>query len=198
MRVRTDERRNAIIEAATEIFAKVGYERASMAMIAERTGGSKTTLYGYFPSKEELYFVAMTGPLAEQGERLLALLDPSNPDVASELRQFGQEYLDIFASRPGIAVTRTAFAEGTRNKELSQFLYQRGPKRVFDALSRYFTQLKERGVLPKIEPESAGIQLKALFEAGIVEPLLMGTKPAWKRTDAVEAAVATFMAANVR
>jgi len=63
MRVRTDERRNAIIQAATEIFAKVGYERASMATIAERTGGSKTTLYGYFPSKEELFWAAMTGPM---------------------------------------------------------------------------------------------------------------------------------------
>ena len=198
MRVRTDKRRNAIVETAAEVFAEVGFERASMAMIAERTGGSKTTLYGYFPSKEELFFVAMTGPLPEQGERLLALLDPSNPDVASVLRQFGQAYLDIFASRAGIAVTRTAFAEGTRNKELSQFLYQRGPKRVLDALSVYFEQLKKRGAFPDIDAETAGIQLKALFEAGIVEPLLMGTKPAWKRADAVQAAVAIFMAASGR
>src|SRR5579862_4073245 len=126
MRVRTDERRNAIIQAATEIFARVGYERASMAMIAERTGGSKTTLYGYFPSKEELFFAAMTGPLPEQGERLLALLDSAQPDIALVLRQFGQMYLEIFASRAALAVTRTACTESTRNKELSQFLYQRG------------------------------------------------------------------------
>jgi len=195
MRVRTDERRNAIVETAAAVFADVGYERASMAMIAERTGGSKTTLYGYFPSKEELFFAAMTGPMPEQGERLLALLDPSQPDVTTVLRQFGQMYLEIFASRAALAVTRTAFTEGTRNKELSQFLYQRGPKRVCDALSSYFAQLKKRGVLPNIEPESAGLQLKALFEAGVVEPLLMGTKPAWKRADAVDAAIATFMAA---
>jgi AcrR family transcriptional regulator len=194
MRVRTDERRNAIVQTAAQVFAEVGYERASMAMIAERTGGSKTTLYGYFPSKEELFFVAMTGPLPEQGERLLALLDPSNPDVAAVLRQFGQTYLEIFASRAGLAVTRTAFAGGTRNKELSQFLYQRGPKRVFDVLSTYFTELKKRGVLPRVEPETAAVQLKALFEAGIVEPLLMGSKTTWKRSTAVAAAVATFMA----
>ena len=99
MRVRTDKRRNAIIEAATEIFAKVGYERASMSMIAERTGGSKTTLYGYFPSKEELFWAAMTGAMAEQGEKTLLLLDSANSDIASVLRKFGESYLGIFASR---------------------------------------------------------------------------------------------------
>ena len=76
MRVKTDERRNAIIQAATEVFAKVGYERASMAMIADRAGSSKTTLYGYFPSKEELFWGAMTGAMPEQGEKTLQLIDP--------------------------------------------------------------------------------------------------------------------------
>jgi hypothetical protein len=132
--------------------------------------------------------------LPEQGKKALALLDPSKRDVASVLRQFGQAYLDIFASRAGIAVTRVAFTEGARTKDLSQFLYQRGPKRIFDALSRYFTQLKEKGVLPRVDPETAGIQLKALFEAGIIEPVLMGAKPVWKRADAVDTAVALFMA----
>src|SRR4029077_9817695 len=95
MRVKTDERRNAIIQAATEIFAKVGYERASMAMIAERTGGSKTTLYGYFPSKEELFWAAMTGPMPEQGEKVVSFLNPADPDVETVLRQFGEAYLGI-------------------------------------------------------------------------------------------------------
>lgn len=195
MRVRTDERRNAIVQTAAEVFGEVGYERASMAMIADRTGGSKTTLYGYFPSKEELFWTAMTGPLPEQGEKALALLDATNPDVAFVLRQFGQAYLDIFASRVAIAVTRAAIAEAPRNKELSHFLYQRGPKRIFGALRHYFTQLKETGVFPAIDIERATFQLKAMLEAGIIEPLLFGSRPEWKRQDAVEAAVAVFLTA---
>ncbi|OYW88264.1 MAG: TetR family transcriptional regulator, partial [Sphingobium sp. 32-64-5] len=54
MRVRTDDRRQAILDVATEMFREVGYARASMAAISARIGGSKGTLYGYFKSKEEL------------------------------------------------------------------------------------------------------------------------------------------------
>ena len=35
---------------------ELGYERTSMSEIAARLGGSKATLYSYFPSKEELFF----------------------------------------------------------------------------------------------------------------------------------------------
>jgi AcrR family transcriptional regulator len=192
MRIRTDERRNAIVATAAQIFAQVGYERASMAMIAERTGGSKTTLYGYFPSKEELFWAAMTGPMPEQGEKALALLDASNPDISSVLRHFGQAYLDIFASRAAIAVTRTAVAEGAQNKELSALLYQRGPKRVLNALAQYFERLKHSGAISDIDHERAAIHFKGLLEAGVIEPLLFGAKPERKRTEAVDAAVGAF------
>lgn len=195
MRVRTDERRNAIIEAATEIFAKVGYERASMAMIAERTGGSKTTLYGYFPSKEELFWAAMTGAMPEQGEKALQMLDAANPDVASTLRRFGEAYLGIFASRAAIAVTRTGIAESGADRKLGSLLYQRGPKRIFNVLTDYFSQLKSKGMIADVDPHIAAIHFKGLLDAGIVEPLLFGTKPELKPLNAVEAAVDVFVRA---
>jgi len=196
MRVRTDERRKAIIEAATEIFAKVGYERASMAMIAERTGGSKTTLYGYFPSKEELFWAAMTGPMPEQGERALLELNPADADVASILRRFGEAYLRIFASRAAIAVTRTGIAESGADRKLGNLLYQRGPKRVFNALAEYFSQLKARGAIADVDPHVAAIHFKGLLDAGIIEPLLFGGRPEIRPNEAIEAAVGAFLRAN--
>ena len=60
MRAKTDEKRNAIIAAATAVFEEVGYRAASMAMISARLGGSKTTLYGYFHSKEQLFATVVT------------------------------------------------------------------------------------------------------------------------------------------
>lgn len=199
MRVRTDDRRNAILEAATEVFREVGYERASMAMIAERVGGSKTTLYGYFPSKEELFWNAMVDAMAlEQGEKTLALLDPSEPDVSAVLQRFGEAYLRLFTARKAIAVTRTAVAEGSANKELGALLYHRGPKRVLDALAGYLASLKEKGAIDGIDPHVGAVQLKGLFDGGIVEPLLFGAKPELKLTEAVRAAVNTFLGAYGR
>ena len=52
---RRDQRREAILEVAREVFTEEGYAAASMSTIAARLGGSKGTLYNYFKSKEELF-----------------------------------------------------------------------------------------------------------------------------------------------
>ena len=64
MRVRTEDRRQAIVSVALETFREVGFERTSMAMIARKLGGSKGTLDGYFQSKEELFETAMKAATA--------------------------------------------------------------------------------------------------------------------------------------
>ncbi len=196
MRVRTDDRRNAILEAATDIFRKVGYERASMATIADRVGGSKTTIYGYFPSKEELFWDAMVGAMQiQKGEKVLELLDPSDPDIEAVLRKFGEAYLRLFISRNAIAVTRTAIAEGAANKTLAALLYQRGPKRILDTIAVYLAQMKKKGAIRGVDPRVGAVHLKGLLDAGIVEPLLFGARPELKPKEAVGAAVDAFLRA---
>ncbi|MBV8800137.1 MAG: TetR/AcrR family transcriptional regulator [Alphaproteobacteria bacterium] len=196
MRVKTDERRSAILEAAAQVFREEGYDRASMSMIAERVRGSKMTLYSYFPSKEELFWAAMVDAVsAQRGEKVLAILDSSEPDVAKVLRDFGEAYLRLFTARAAIAITRTAVSEGAANKALSSLLYNRGPKRVLDALTCYLAQLQKKGLVCELDPLIGAVQLKGLFDAGIVEPLLFGTRPELNQARAVEAAVSTFLRA---
>lgn len=49
------QRRNAIVDAAEDVFFKEGIENASMDQVAKKAELSKGTLYLYFKSKEELY-----------------------------------------------------------------------------------------------------------------------------------------------
>jgi AcrR family transcriptional regulator len=167
-----------------------------MAMIAERVGGSKTTLYGYFPSKEELFWDATVGSVkVEKGEKAMALLDPSDPDIRGVLEQFGKAYLPLFTTRETLAVTRTAIAEAPTNRELSSLLYRRGPRRILDAIAKYLSKLKAKGAIVDVDPHVAAVHLKALLDAGIVEPLLFGTRIELKPADAVRLAVDAFLRA---
>ena len=59
MRVKTESRRQTIISGAADVFLEAGYEATSMAKIATKTGVTKPTLYGYFPSKEDLFVEVM-------------------------------------------------------------------------------------------------------------------------------------------
>ena len=61
-----EEVRARILEGARELFVSEGYRNVSVRKIAERIEYSPAALYGYFPSKDDLFFA-----LAEEGFRLL-------------------------------------------------------------------------------------------------------------------------------
>jgi AcrR family transcriptional regulator len=63
--------RRAILDAARELFVAEGFENVSIRKIAERIEYSPAAIYGYFPSKDDIFFA-----LAEEGFRLLG--DPAS------------------------------------------------------------------------------------------------------------------------
>ncbi|HKT82119.1 MAG TPA: TetR/AcrR family transcriptional regulator [Vicinamibacterales bacterium] len=58
--------RRSILDAARELFVNEGYPNVSIRKIAERIEYSPASIYGYFPSKDDIFFA-----LAEEGFRLL-------------------------------------------------------------------------------------------------------------------------------
>jgi AcrR family transcriptional regulator len=62
--------RESILHAARELFVTEGYRTVSMRKIAERIEYSPAAIYGYFASKDDIFFA-----LAEEGFRLLG--DPA-------------------------------------------------------------------------------------------------------------------------
>jgi AcrR family transcriptional regulator len=60
----------AILDAARELFVSEGYRNVSIRKIAEKIEYSPAALYGYFPSKDDIFYA-----LAEEGFRLLYTRD---------------------------------------------------------------------------------------------------------------------------
>ena len=58
-----ERRRQAILQAARLVFARKGYEPATLEAVAREAGLAKGTLYLYFKDKEDLYFQTMLGML---------------------------------------------------------------------------------------------------------------------------------------
>lgn len=72
-------RREAILAAAADLFARRPYHDVQVDDVAKHAGVGKATLYRYFPSKEELYLHAFDEALA----RLELLLHAPPPAGAS-------------------------------------------------------------------------------------------------------------------
>ena len=105
VRVRTEEKRREIVDVAAELFEKHGFDRTSMSMIAERLGGSKATLYGYFKSKEELLDAVLVYDVTEQAERLMNEF-LSQKSLRQGLVQLGIAYMTRRLSNGPIANVR--------------------------------------------------------------------------------------------
>ena len=70
------EKRQIIMDAAAEIFARAGYPSAKLQDIAKACGASKSMLYHYFPTKDDLLFSILSDHLT-QTETAIAEIDPS-------------------------------------------------------------------------------------------------------------------------
>jgi AcrR family transcriptional regulator len=192
VRVRTDVKRQEILRAARAVLEELGYHHASMAAISARLGGSKATLYGYFPTKERLFAAVMVDAVEARGEALLETLDANEADIGGVLRTFGTAYLAFVTSADVIAVSRTAIAEAGVS-ELGRELYVLGPQRAWVAVAAYLAARMDDGRLRRSSPDLAAFQFKALLEAGVLEPMLFGVQSRLVPADVVATAVAMFM-----
>jgi TetR/AcrR family transcriptional regulator len=76
-----DEKREAILHRAAIVFARDGYDRASMAQLAAECGVSKALLYHYHASKKALLFDLLQSHLTALVDALEEADDPAlGPD----------------------------------------------------------------------------------------------------------------------
>lgn len=96
--------RRGIMDAARDLFVRDGFEHVSIRKIAELVEYSPAAIYGYFPSKDDIFFA-----LAEEGFRLmhgdqqeLAALDALPPmdrvrEIFWRFYMFSREHPEYFA-----------------------------------------------------------------------------------------------------
>ena len=91
-----DEKRRAILEQAAGLFARHGYDRASLSMLAEACGMSKALLYHYYTDKSELLFDVIRTHL-EHLLAVTAVLDCVRPrDPRSHLQRLAETLLEAY------------------------------------------------------------------------------------------------------
>jgi AcrR family transcriptional regulator len=197
MRVRTEAKREAILEIAAKAFIEMGYERASMAEISARVGGSKATLYGYFESKEQL-FIAVTTAVGEKHlAEAFAELAQSAADVRVALQRFGERMVGFLVQPEALATQRMVIAEAGHS-DIGQRFYNAGPGRGLEAVTAYLQAAMDGGRLRAADARIAAQHLDALFQAETMPLRMLGVPVSTSRAHlrhAIERALAVFLAA---
>ncbi len=89
-----DGKRKTILHRSAGLFAKHGYDRASMANIAQACGASKALLYHYYNSKDALLFDILHDHLQELLDAVAAV--PRDLEPHERLRALVSALLDAY------------------------------------------------------------------------------------------------------
>jgi AcrR family transcriptional regulator len=138
-RLKAPQRREQLIEVATKIFAKWGYNAATTAAIAEAAGVTEPILYRHFASKQEM-FVAITRAMSEQTLRDWRKLSEKSGTAMEKIRRIAQEFPDhIRANEDAYHVIHGALSTSRDRKVLAVM------KEHYSGIEKFFCKIVQDG-----------------------------------------------------
>lgn len=192
-----------IIDAASRVFAREGFAGAGIEMIATEAGVARQTVYNQFGDKEKVFAALVEDTTERANAGLFAALAsfPERPrDLEQELVAFARRLAaTCMCDRRAAALYKLVETEGHRYPELFETWRERGPGRVWSAVSARLSRLVHDDLLDLDDPDLAARQLIALVNMDLRGPAMMGHKPTEAEVDAAaRAAVRTFLRAYGR
>jgi len=146
-KVRSAERRDAILSAALDEFSTRGFEAARLDDVARRAGVAKGTIYLYFRDKESLFqelIRAMLTPLVAIIEGMGAADVP--------LARVSEHIVDLFVREVYETrrkdVIRLILTEGNRFPHIAEFYYREVLSRIIAAVRALLKRAAARGEVP--------------------------------------------------
>jgi AcrR family transcriptional regulator len=171
MKVKTEAKRQAIIEVAAEVFREVGFERASMSEICARVGGSKATIYNYFASKDELFTEVMLQATQAEFEAVHRSLANSVGETDQALREFGEKFLS-FVYSPEIQANRHMAISQSRRTEIGHLIHERGVLPSQTLIAEFLEDAMKAGKLRRADARVAARHLTSLLESELLDRFL--------------------------
>jgi AcrR family transcriptional regulator len=141
-RPRSDTSRQAILSAALDLVAEVGYRATTVEGIAGRSGTGKQTIYRWWHGKADVVLEALTADAA----RVIPV--PDTGDLRADLRAF-LDATYAAARRPGTApVLRALMAEAQLDPQFRQTFDARFLRSRRDALTTLLRRHSEQLRVP--------------------------------------------------
>jgi TetR/AcrR family transcriptional regulator, fatty acid metabolism regulator protein len=163
----SEERRAQILEAATAVFSRAGFNGASMDDIAEKAGLSKGSLYWYFNSKEDIILGILDAMIFREYEAFedLNAQSLSAEELLVSIMDFALEDLADMQSMLPILFEYWGMIQ--RKKKIRERL-GKYYKEMFAVMKPIIQQGVENGEFRPADVEDVVISIGAVFEGMIV------------------------------
>ncbi len=129
-------KRLKILEAARELFFNLGFAGTSIDKIVAVAGGSKSTVYRFFKSKEAILKELLDHEIEGHLGSLWKINQESTP-IKEGLMLIGEEALLVLTSKHSTEIHRLSIGEANRVPSIGKIFYENGPNTGHMRLENY-------------------------------------------------------------
>jgi len=140
-----DEKRDAVLRTAVQLFLEQGYHRATLNEVAERLNITKPALYNYFRSKEEILSECWAMG-QERVDGFIARINTEGGSGLVKLRKLVQAYAENMADDYGASLVRFDLRDLS---EKNRKIVRDGKKRIDRTFRKYIADgIADRSIKP--------------------------------------------------
>ena len=167
------ERAEALLQAAEQALIELGYERATLTLIAQRASVSKKTIYAKYGGKPGLLRAVLDRIADRHMAADLRLLDRDDP--VEGLYEWARMIMRSTRTKAAHAVTAISMREGLRFPEFRDAMGEARTARQQAPLRAYLERLQERGLIRAIDCEEVASMFLWLLSQDMVDAVSAGT-----------------------
>ena len=189
-------KRAAILEAARQLFTRVGFAGASMDQIAAEAGVSKLTVYSHFGDKDKLFVEAVKAHCERQLPTSLFDAAPDMP-LRERLLEIARAFFAMVSAPEAVAGHRILCTPQITESALPQMFWNAGPQRVQNDFAALLQRRIATGELEIDDLDRASSQFFALLKGELHARLVLGCGDGSRRAvqGHLEASVDLFLRA---
>lgn len=150
-----DEKREAVLRTAVQLFLEQGYHRVTLNDVAERLNITKPALYNYFRGKDEILFECWALG-QERVDEFIAEINKGGGTALAKLRKLIHAYAEVMTTDYGASLVRFDPRDLT---EANRKTVQAAKKRIDRTFRKYLADGVTDGSIKPCDPKLAAFAI---------------------------------------
>jgi len=163
-------RRSQILDAATQVFAEKGFQRATIRDVATAAGIADGTIYNYFENKTAL-LLGILDRLNETEEREAQFGQMEEMDARTFARNYIKQRYEVL-TQFGFQAFQVLISEILVNKELRERYYEQVVEPTFAIAEKYYQTLADEGLIRPLDIPLTLRAISGMFLGVLIERMM--------------------------